>query len=387
MPQDPNLYGQAPPRKKQKKELSLPGSLTFTSQLSSLLASTTNSSSSSPTVGTSTARPRPSKSKTSELFNVKVKRKNPTANDDASEEIKSDNQKNKLNLKQPLSTEDEKAEFERARRKMESKARLYAAMQRGDYIGKEIGLVDFDRKWAEKQQGRPDGYSSSSGDDSSDSEKEEGGKEKLVEYTDEFGRIRMVTPAQRARMEARVARGQASALELEVMSGRPVKAPANLIFGDAIQSEAFQAQDAAKMEELARKRDRSATPPPATHYEADKEIRTKGVGFFAFSKDEEERMKQMEELERKREETERVRAERAEKEGKRRKDIEERRRMLDERRKVAGEKRARMMADSFLDGLAREDGILPLDSSLNQDERGKPERSAGGGGGGGGDKR
>lgn len=341
--QDPNLYGQAPPNKKQKKEL-VPSSLTFTSQLSSLLANTSSSS--------TIARPRPSKSKTSDLFsNVKIKRGKPKPTTNPKDES------NKLVLKDILGTEEDKAERLHARRKMESKARLYAAMQRGDYIGREIGLVDFDRKWAEKHDNpnpKPTNadHSSSSGDDSSSDSSSSTPKhqpksthpETLVEYTDELGRTRMVTPSQKARMEARIARGQASAVELEILAGRPVVEPSNLIFGDAVQTEAFAARDAQAMEDLARKRDRSATPPPATHYEADKEIRTKGVGFFAFSKDEETRMAEMKSLEEERERTEKARKEREKK-------MERKRREIEARRREIGERKAKRMADSFLEGL------------------------------------
>ncbi|KAM7218096.1 protein of unknown function (DUF4078) domain containing protein [Rhypophila decipiens] len=352
MPQDPNLYGQVPPRKKQKKEINLPSSLAFTSELSSLLAASSSSKATA-------ARPRPSKSKTTDIFsNVKIKRKVAPNDDqdDSKATYKPSSSKNKLNLRETLGTEDEKAEFEHAKRRMESKARLYAAMQRGDYIGKEMGLVDFDRKWAQKQEDpkRPDGYESSSGDDSSDNEDSTEKKEELVEYTDEFGRVRLVTPSQKARMEARVARGQASALELETMSGRPIKAPTNLIFGDAVQTEAFEARDAAAMEELARKRDRSATPPPLTHYDADKEIRIKGVGFFNFSKDEEERAAQMKSLEAERERTLKAREEKQAKEEQRKKELEARKKELEERRRLIGEKRAKKLAENFLDGLGED---------------------------------
>ena len=73
-----------------------------------------------------------------------------------------------------MGTEDDKTERARARRKMEEKARLYAAMKRGDYVPKEgdaAPLVDFDRKWAEKHpEDDPNRYSSSGTDDESDDE-------------------------------------------------------------------------------------------------------------------------------------------------------------------------------------------------------------------------
>ncbi|KAK0628818.1 hypothetical protein B0T17DRAFT_606333 [Bombardia bombarda] len=333
--QDPNLYGQPPP-KKQKKEMSLSGSLAFTSQLSTLLAS-------SNTTATG-GRPRPSKSKTDDLFSgVKVKRKAAARDDDGG---------SKLVLKNPVGTEDEKAERTLARRKMESKARLYAAMQRGDYVGREIGLVDFDRKWAEKADKKTNNNASSSSSSSSSSEdsdqESDNNDTEIIEYEDEFGRLRRGTRGEQLRLQRRLARGQASTAELDHMSARP-KAPEHLIFGDAVQAEAFVAYDVEAMEQLARKRDRSATPPPPAHYEADREIRTKGVGFYAFSKDEEKRKGEMKGLEKERERTEGLRREREER-------VRERRREVEERRRVVGERRARRLADGFLEALGVEIG-------------------------------
>ncbi|KAK0640910.1 hypothetical protein B0T16DRAFT_418684 [Cercophora newfieldiana] len=346
MPQDPNLYGQRPP-KKQKKETTLPGSLAFTSQLSSLLAAETSKSSSSATQKSAPsaaipARTRPSKSKTSDLFNVKVKRKDRPVD------------RTELTLREPTNydgpTSTERAD---ARRKMESKARLYAAMKRGDYVGREIGLVDFDRKWAETKDA-PDSkegnHSSSSGDDSDSDPEDPNIDTEILEWEDEFGRMRRGTRAEKLRHERGLARGIAVSTELEQMSARP-KAPENLIIGDAVQTEAFTARDEAAMEELARKRDRSATPPPAEHYRADREIRTKGVGFYAFSQDEETRKEEMKSLEAERARTEALQKERKEKMEARKREIEARRREIGKRREELGEKRAKRMADDFLEGL------------------------------------
>lgn len=185
-------------------------------------------------------------------------------------------------------------------------------MKRGDYVpptGSTTAqvrdtnlLVDFDRKWAET--GQASGFMSS--DEESDSAD---GNNELVEYEDEFGRQRQGTRAE-ANREARRRAAQAHAAEtLEELSARPAPPP-QLIRGDVIQSAAFNpdAQIAAQMEELARRRDRSLTPPPASHYDANSEIRSKGVGFYAFSREEGERKREMEALERQRQETERKRA-------------------------------------------------------------------------------
>lgn len=327
--------------------MAISGSVAFASQLSSLLAeSSTNSASSSSSSAAVNGRTRPSKLKTDDLSKTKVKRKEGSDGESRSS--------SKLTLKSPTGTEESKAEQDFIRRRMESKARLYAAMQRGDYIGREFGLVDFDRKWAEAQSNKDNGGAVSSDSDSDDDDQEEEKEEEeegagddvdttLHEYTDEFGRVRYLTRSQILRLQ----RSAASAAELESMSARP-KAPETLIYGDAVQTEAFTARDGAEaMEALARKRDRSPTPPEATHYDADREIRTKGVGFYKFSKEEEKRQEEMRALEEERARTEALRREREEKAKKRKQEIEE-------RRKEILERKTKKMADSFLEGLEKD---------------------------------
>ncbi|KHN99074.1 uncharacterized protein MAM_02772 [Metarhizium album ARSEF 1941] len=321
MPQDPNLYGQRP-TKKQKKNMALSSSLDFTAQLTSLMSSSTSSAPAS-------GRTRPSREPKDNIYRSSKPKQQSSRKDDG-----------KLALKEVAGTEEETQNLARARRKMEDKARLYAAMKRGDYVPKEneaSPLVDFDRKWAENIEGKEDHSSSSSDDDGSD------GSSGVIEYEDEFGRLRRGTKAEKERMERRARRGLLGAEELERMSARP-SAPAKLIYGDAVQAMAFNPDDAEKMEELARKRDRSATPPDRKHYDADSEIRTKGVGFFKFSKDEETRTKEMEELAEEREQTEKQRQTREDRKEARRREIEKRRRNV-------GTRRAQRQADSFLEGL------------------------------------
>lgn len=342
MPQDPNLYGQRAP-KRQKKEIALPSSLAFSSELSSLIANKPSSS--------TTARPRPSKSKPDIFAGVKAKRR--------AEKEERSRDEGKLVLKDPVGTEDQKKENEAARRRMEEKARLYAAMKRGDYVPKEgeaAPLVDFDRKWAQAQE-EGAGQASSSEDEGGggDDDDEDNVDDETVEYTDEYGRTRRGTRAEVARMERRQRVRAYAAQEAETMSARP-RAPEKVIYGDAIQSEAFRAADEDKMEELARKRDRSMTPPEMKHYDADSEIRTKGTGFFQFSKDEETRQREMASLEAERLNTEKERSRRDDEKDRRRREVEERRRLIEQRRKELGQKKARKMADSFLDGLAADIG-------------------------------
>ncbi|KAK8084945.1 hypothetical protein PG997_006216 [Apiospora hydei] len=344
MPQDPPLYGQRP-AKRQKKEIPLSSSLAFTSQLTSLLSTP---SSGAPAASSASGRLRTSK-KNDDLFNVKAKRKQ-TPTSDPKEGPASGKP---INLKDVQGTEEEKHDFARARRKMQEKARLYTAMKRGDYIAKEgetAPLVDFDAKWAlrnpaDQDDGYPDVDSESSGSESHDPADDE-----IIEYKDDFGRTRRGTRVEYEWQQRRAQRRALGAEELDRMSARP-RAPEKVIYGDWIQSHAFNPEDETwdKMEELAAKRDREPTPPDDTHYDGNAEIRNKGVGFFHFSKDKESRQKEMDSLAAERETTERVRREREAEKEKRKREIEERRRKI-------GEKRAQKLAGDFLDGLAGELG-------------------------------
>ena len=164
--------------------------------------------------------------------------------------------------------------------------------------------VDFDRKWAEKYGDEQSGEEDMSDED--DEEEEQGSG--MVEYVDEFGRTRQGTRADAVRA-ARQERGRAD-MAGDRFTARP-SAPSGVIYGDTIQHQAFNPDMpiAMQMEELARKRDKSLTPPPDMHFDASREVRQKGTGFFQFSEDAEERKKQMEGLERERIQTERARSE------------------------------------------------------------------------------
>lgn len=276
----------------------------------------------------------------------------------------------KLKLRKTAADADEydAATYARARRKMEEKARLYAAMKRGDYVppsgssrdvnvlGDNGPLVDFDRKWAEEHaEGRDVATSSGSDDDGYSSEDnapvatgkdKEAKEEELVDYEDEFGRTRRVTRRELARLQ-RMRRVQDQ--DDDPSSARPA-APSVLIRGDTIQAAAFAPTDdmAARMAELAASRDRPPTPPPAMHYDASAEVRNRGTGFYKFSKtDEDARRREMEALEAERKETERIRAEREMERERRKKELEERRRLISERR-------SKKLAEGFLGELEKD---------------------------------
>ncbi|KAL2063006.1 hypothetical protein VTL71DRAFT_6078 [Oculimacula yallundae] len=325
-----NLYGILPP-KKQPKDVSSSSSLAFTSTLSTIISSTPSSS-------RTAGRARPSKTR-SDIFTSH----NKNAKKRAAKDLEDDEFRGRTG-KQDIGGVDDNV-LHRSKRKMEEKAKIYARMKRGEYEGKdgEENLIDFDRKWADRErEGKLD--------DSSDEIESDDGQGEIVDYEDEYGRQRRGTRAEAERMERKKRKQIIGAEELDRMSARPAM-PGKVIYGDTVQVMAFNPDEESekKMEEIARKRDRSLTPPDAQHYEADKEIRSKGVGFYSFSKDEATRMKEMEALEKEREQTEKLRKERDEKKEKRKREIEE-------RRKIIGDKRAKKQADSFLDGLMADMG-------------------------------
>ncbi|KAK4542542.1 hypothetical protein LTR36_006590 [Oleoguttula mirabilis] len=333
--QDAPLYGAPRPRKLAGgKEISSSTTLSFTSQLSSLISSSNSNS---------TSKPAPSrhKPKKDDIFSKH--------NRNSAKRAKRDLEDSPA-FEQKHTTNGEALDgglWERSKRKMEEKARLYAAMKRGDVEdADERYAVDFDRKWAEKQEKAED----SEQDDEDDLD---GQQQDVVEYTDEFGRTRTGTAAEAAQAE-RVKRGKNEPAS-DRFTARP-SAPTNVIYGDTIQHQAFDPDQpvAAQMEELAKKRDKSLTPPPEQHFDASAENRTKGTGFFQFSGDAEERKRQMENLESERAETERRRQQR---EGK----LDERRKQIEARRAEISQRRGKRRADDFLDQLGEELSAKPTE--------------------------
>jgi hypothetical protein len=331
---DAALYGIPRPKKRKGNEISSSSSLAFASQLSSLISSS-NVSRSDRAGSTSTSAGRQRPKGKDDIFSVHNKNAKKRALKDIDD----------ADLEQKHSTSGstlDDATWHRAKRRMEEKARLYAAMKRGDIEDLDDKYaVDFDRKWVESQEAGEGEVTSSGEDDEPDSDEEP------VEYIDEFGRTRMATRAQIAR-EERKRKNAALADEPDRFTARP-KMPENVIFGDTIQVNAFNPERdiAERMADLAANRDKSVTPPPELHFDGTKDIRTKGVGFFQFSADQEERKRQMDNLEKDRLETEKRREELAKRK-------EERKKELEARKKTIANKRGKAQADRFLDGLMGE---------------------------------
>ncbi len=114
----------------------------------------------------------------------------------------------------------------------------------------------------------------------------------MVEIVDEFGRTRVVSKSKVAYYK-----GEEYSKENSTLVEKPVE----LIHGDVIQSESF---DIDKFKEPAKEIiDRDHNQDLEQHYDPNWEIRNRGVGFYAFSQNKEEYMKQMESLQNIREET------------------------------------------------------------------------------------
>ncbi|KAK9469930.1 hypothetical protein V1512DRAFT_200448 [Lipomyces arxii] len=161
------------------------------------------------------------------------------------------------------------------REALERKAKLYDKIKRGELGEVQLGDTALDVDLMSV-------HSSDRGSDEDESE------EDLVEFTDEFGRTRMVP--------------KMLVSELEKEDGRTK--PQNLIYGDVIQHNAFKGDEEAMQAII----NRDDTKDLFTHYDANGEVRTKGVGFYNFSKDEEKRAKEMDELRNMREETKKMKS-------------------------------------------------------------------------------
>ncbi|KAK9376740.1 uncharacterized protein V1513DRAFT_437997 [Lipomyces chichibuensis] len=202
---------------------------------------------------------------------------------------------------------------------LERKARQYGAIKKGQTDGLNLveSALDVDLMPHEVSE-----YDS-----------EEQDEDELVEYTDEFGRSRMVSKY----------------LIAKLLSETDAKAhaPKNLIYGDVIQYNAFRGDEEAMRAIL----ERDDTQDLMVHYDASKEIRTKGVGFYNFSKDENERNREMEGLKNMREETKRMLTKSREV----RKDWSERRQ---ERKRLLARARAEKDGEQWLQNLGIEPGAI-----------------------------
>ena len=342
---DAHLYGARPKSRAKAKEISSSSTLAFSSTLSNLIKAS-SSESSKPAAG----RARPQKEDIFKTHNKNVKKR-------ALKDLEDSDFTQKHRGRTTEEKGEDEAAWKRTKRRMEEKARLYDALKRGDIedVDDKYG-VDFDRKWADKQE---KGEAASA----SDSESEASEEEQLIEYVDEFGRTRKGTRAEAAREARR--KNTLAADEPDRFTARP-SMPQAIIYGDTVQTNAFNPDEtiAQQMADLAAKRDKELTPPPELHFDGRAEARQRGTGFFHFSKDEEERLAQMARIEKEREETERVRRERKEL-------IDKRKEMIREKKRLVQEKRSAGKAEKFLDDLGAE--LLKGDDEVEEKAEGEKE--------------
>ncbi|KAF8318477.1 hypothetical protein DL93DRAFT_2133264 [Clavulina sp. PMI_390] len=193
-----------------------------------------------------------------------------------------------------------KPTIENARAALERKAALYEKLRKGKTGGlseKQYDslLVDFDA-----QEYNDDAFSSDSDDvDESASVPQRPRDEEddpMVEYEDEFGRIRTAKKSE-------VPRHLVKKDEDEYTNDDEVDPHA--IYGEQGHFPVYVPSEE-RMSEI-EEAYAEATKDPTAHYDASRENRTTGAGFFQFSADEATRARQMEELKRVREETENAR--------------------------------------------------------------------------------
>ncbi|KAI9000582.1 hypothetical protein BD414DRAFT_5935 [Trametes punicea] len=192
-----------------------------------------------------------------------------------------------------------KPTLESARAILERKAKMYEKLRKGKSGGLnekqyEALLVDFEAKGI-------DPYFESDSDDVDESltvpappEGEE--DDPVMEYEDEFGRVRT---ARRSEIPRHLLPQEEKEKE-EDFDPYVIHNPVNHFPIYEPSEERVEKIRAEFAEE---------NNPLNIYYDATREVRAKGAGFYQFSADEETRQKQMEELRKAREETERTRAE------------------------------------------------------------------------------
>ncbi|XP_075406191.1 coiled-coil domain-containing protein 174 [Tenrec ecaudatus] len=252
---------------------------------------------------------------------------------------------------------EEQQTLDKAREKLEEKAKLYEKMTKGDFIDEEVEdmyLVDFTQKIIDKRR-EIDAYGANSASRKEDAREDDDEalperdipppqdpSEEWVDYVDSLGRSRRCMKKDLPHL-----------LEMDKnLQGRLFISPANekTLLSEDMRKE-LQRQQWEEEEREALER-----PMGPIHYEdiRENEARQLGVGYFAFDRDKELRHKQMKTLEMLREQTTDQRT--------KRENIKERRKAVLEARLAKLRQKKRKAPDE--DGTEREngaeDGIGPL---------------------------
>ncbi|KAI0264490.1 hypothetical protein BC834DRAFT_924681 [Gloeopeniophorella convolvens] len=228
---------------------------------------------------------------------------------------------------------------ESARAALERKAKIYEKLKKGQSGGLneaqyESLLVDFESKTDDPYESDSDDV-----DESMTVPVPEEDDDPIVEYEDEFGRVRS---ARRSEIPRHLLPRQ------QKIDDEDEYNPVNFFPVYEPSADRVAAIKAAATEE---------NNPLPQHYDASREVRAKGAGFYQFSADDETREKQMEELRQARQKTEKTRQESGaidlrpgEAEGMQESSstpqsraVEKRKRDLEERRKAVEAKRRKLL--------------------------------------------
>ncbi|KAF9565223.1 hypothetical protein CPC08DRAFT_630301 [Agrocybe pediades] len=190
-----------------------------------------------------------------------------------------------------------KPTIDSARAALERKAKVYEKLRKGKTGGLSDAqydalLVDFDSHTSTSKYYQDN---SEDEDESLTVPTRPTDDDPIVEYEDEFGRIRTAKRSE-------VPRNLITNREDEVDEDEDI-----IIRNPVNHFPTYQPTEE-RMAEIAKKY-AEENNPLGVHYDASKEVRAKGAGFYQFSADEETRKAQMEELKASREETERIRRE------------------------------------------------------------------------------
>ncbi|KAG7451122.1 uncharacterized protein BT62DRAFT_984358 [Guyanagaster necrorhizus] len=187
-----------------------------------------------------------------------------------------------------------KPTLDSARATLERKAKIYDKLRKGKSGGlseKQFDtlLVDFDLKPPEWEDDEDDIDESLTVPHAPDDV-----NDPIIEYEDEFGRIRTA---------------RRSEIPRELLPGAPseeVDEDEDIIIRNPVNHFPIYTPSADRIAEI-EKMHAEENNPLGVHYDASSEVRAKGAGFYQFSGDEETRQRQMEELRAAREKTQQAR--------------------------------------------------------------------------------
>eukprot|EP00041_Stephanoeca_diplocostata_P017018 m.338609 g.338609 ORF g.338609 m.338609 type:complete len:394 (-) comp20562_c0_seq3:469-1650(-) len=197
------------------------------------------------------------------------------------------------------SCQEEAKDLEKSRRSLEAKAALYERIKRGQLQTDEEAsqfLVDFEQKHWEEKADQPSDRKKLP----ENPEHQLNNSSDLVSYVDAFGRDRTCPRhelSEHLKEELAIQKGHfdRGASDGSTSSDRP----------DLLSADMRRELDRQQWEQEALERLREQTPAGPVHFRDINpgEIRQLGTGYFKFSADEEERLKQMEDLKKSRSET------------------------------------------------------------------------------------